>query len=351
MISAFRRYLDTWVVRGFFIIMVLAFVIWGVGDMLRVVGTSTWVAKVGDRRSRARLCRPSISAPWRTATRNLPPGQEASAGAAPAGRRRDVAAADRPGGVRPGIARSAHRHARSRGGRGGARDARLPRPDGQFSRQQFDAVLQTNGLTEARFMELLRGDMAQRQLMGAVTAGAPRRRPRSTRSMPREFEKRSADMAAFPIGAAPEPAAPDEAALQRWYDNHPDLYATPEYRGIKVIVLSPRRWRRKSRHRPGTARRLRAAQGRIHDDRQALGRGDLDHRRGQGAGAGRPMARRRRLGRDAGGGAGRRRVGDRAGRRDRDAVSRSRPRQGGVRAPPIRCPTRSRARSAGSWSG
>ena len=33
--------------------------------------------------------------------------------------------------------------------------------------------------------------------------------------------------------------APDEAALQRWYDNHPDSYATPEYRRIKAIELSP----------------------------------------------------------------------------------------------------------------
>ncbi len=54
-----------------------------------------------------------------------------------------------------------------------------------------------------------------------------------------EFEKRAADMALFPLSAAPEPAAPDEAALQRWYDNHPDSYTTPEYRRIKAIELSP----------------------------------------------------------------------------------------------------------------
>ena len=33
MISAFRRYLETWVVRAFFLIMVLAFILWGVGDV------------------------------------------------------------------------------------------------------------------------------------------------------------------------------------------------------------------------------------------------------------------------------------------------------------------------------
>jgi peptidyl-prolyl cis-trans isomerase D len=46
-------------------------------------------------------------------------------------------------------------------------------------------------------------------------------------------------MAVFPLAAAPEPAAPDPAELQRWYDNHPDMYATPEFRRIKAIELSP----------------------------------------------------------------------------------------------------------------
>ena len=54
-----------------------------------------------------------------------------------------------------------------------------------------------------------------------------------------QFEKRSADIAAFPIAAAPEAPVPDETTARRWYDNHPDLYATPEYRRVKVIVFSP----------------------------------------------------------------------------------------------------------------
>jgi peptidyl-prolyl cis-trans isomerase D len=43
----------------------------------------------------------------------------------------------------------------------------------------------------------------------------------------------------FPIASVLEPPVPDEPTARRWYDNHPDLYATPEYRRVKVIVLSP----------------------------------------------------------------------------------------------------------------
>ena len=65
MIASFRRYLDTWVVRGFFLIMVLAFVVWGVGDVVRMVGTSTWVAKVGGQTIEGAQLQDSLSsASW-----------------------------------------------------------------------------------------------------------------------------------------------------------------------------------------------------------------------------------------------------------------------------------------------
>jgi peptidyl-prolyl cis-trans isomerase D len=46
-------------------------------------------------------------------------------------------------------------------------------------------------------------------------------------------------MVEFPFAAAPPPAAPTEAELHRWYDNHPNAYSAPEYRKIKAVVLSP----------------------------------------------------------------------------------------------------------------
>ena len=78
MISAFRRYLDTWVVKVFFGIMVLSFVFWGVGDVVRLAGTDTWVAKVGG----VTLESPAVSVEYQRAmssiTRSLPAGQDAT---------------------------------------------------------------------------------------------------------------------------------------------------------------------------------------------------------------------------------------------------------------------------------
>ena len=76
MITAFRRYSETWVVRGFFLIMVLAFMLWGVGDVVRLIGTSTWVAKVGGETIEGAQLQQAYQRGMAQATRNLPQGQE-----------------------------------------------------------------------------------------------------------------------------------------------------------------------------------------------------------------------------------------------------------------------------------
>src|SRR4051794_35295538 len=49
MLTAFRRYLSTWVVRLLFVLLVASFAIWGVGDVIRMMGRDTWVARIGGR--------------------------------------------------------------------------------------------------------------------------------------------------------------------------------------------------------------------------------------------------------------------------------------------------------------
>jgi peptidyl-prolyl cis-trans isomerase D len=239
MIASFRRYLDTWVVRGFFIVMVLAFISWGVGDVIRLVGTSTWAAKVGGQTIEGPLLQATYQRELAQLTRNLPAGQEPTPE------------------MRARVAREALQHLITQTAvQQELQDLRVVTPDqavrqtvlampafhganGQFDKQTFDSVLRSNGLTEPRFLEMMRTDLAQRQLLGAVGAGAATPETLLRPLFQGQFEKRSADMVEFSFGAAPEPPAPTEADLQRWYDNHPDIYTTPEFRKIKAIVLSP----------------------------------------------------------------------------------------------------------------
>jgi len=76
MISAFRRYLDSWVARAFFLIMVLAFIFWGVGDVARLIRTTTWAAKVGGQTIEGFQLDDAYRRELAQVTRNLPAGQE-----------------------------------------------------------------------------------------------------------------------------------------------------------------------------------------------------------------------------------------------------------------------------------
>jgi len=238
MISTLRRSLDTWPVRAFFLIMVAAFIVWGIGDVFRMVGSSTWVAKVGDRTIEGPAFQAEYQRSLNQATRNLPSGQDASAelkrsvGDAALQRLIGQAALDeelrRLRVVTPDVA---------------VRDATYAMPafrgsDGKFNRQAFEAALRNNGLTEQRFVEMMRGDLAQRQLLEAAAAGAAAPQVEAMPLYQEQFEKRSADMVEFPFAAETAPA-PTDAELQRWYDNHPDRYSSPELRRIKAVVLSP----------------------------------------------------------------------------------------------------------------
>lgn len=239
MITSMRRYVETWYVRAFFLIMVAAFVLWGVGDMLRVAGTSTWVAKVGGTTIEAPQLEAEYHRDLAVMTRNLPAGQEPSA------ELRHEVGEQALQSLIGQAATSQELHS-----------LHIVVPDsvlvettrklpafldakGQFDKARLDAVLRSQSMTEAGFLELMRGEMAQRQLLDAVTAGARASESEAAAIYAARFEKRSADMALFPIASMPEAPVPDEASARRWYDNHPDLYATPEYRRITVIVLSP----------------------------------------------------------------------------------------------------------------
>jgi peptidyl-prolyl cis-trans isomerase D len=239
MITSMRRYVETWYVRAFFLIMVASFVLWGVGDMLRMVTTTTWVAKVGNTTIEA----PQLESEYRrdlsVMTRNLPAGQEPSARL-----RREVGEQ-----ALQSLIGQAATSQELQNLRIAVPDAvlvdtthKLPAfrdANGQFDKARLDAVLRNQNMTEAGFISMMRSEMAQRQLLDAVAAGARVPHSEAAASYAARFEKRSADMAAFPIANVPEPPIPDEPAARRWYDTHPDLYATPEYRRVKVIVLSP----------------------------------------------------------------------------------------------------------------
>lgn len=240
MISVFRSYLGTWAVRGFFILLVASFALWGVGDVFKLVSTSTWIAKVGSRTIEPSELDVAYRQEMARVARMLPAGQDPSVDIKRAVARQ---ALDRLIGQTAiaGEVASLHLAVPEEALRQAIYDMPAFRDaSGKFDRTRYDTALRNNGLNELRFLDLMRTDLGQKQLMEAVRAGAAAPDMMTSQAFAQQSEQRAADIAEFPLASPTTMPVPTEAMLQRWYDNHPNLYSAPEYRKIKAIILSPK---------------------------------------------------------------------------------------------------------------
>ena len=173
MLTALRRLASTWVAKALFVLLVLSFGIWGVGDMVRNFGRDTALARVN--------------------------GQPIEMEEAQAALRRELQRLSRTVGSRfendPRVRRALAEQAvdqlvldrvlRAETARLGiavpdavVREFVFSIPGfrgpagGGFSRAVFESFLRSNGLTEAQFLALVRADLARQQVSTAVRAGA-----------------------------------------------------------------------------------------------------------------------------------------------------------------------------------
>ena len=238
MITAFRRYLETWPVRLLFGVMVIAFVVWGVGDVVRRIGTSSWIAKVGGQEISPGQFNEIFERDLALAEQRLPEGQNVTAAL-----RRQVANAALDQEIAQAALSAELVRLRIAVPDGAVRQAvfAMPAfkgPGGGFDRARMNAALANNGISEDRFLGMVSGQIAQEQLIGALSAGLAPPDLLVDRLYRFVAEQRSALVAEVPFAAAPPPAAPDAAALQRWYADHPWLYRIPAYRTIKLVALT-----------------------------------------------------------------------------------------------------------------
>ena len=239
MLAMFRRHLDSWVARLFFLLLVSTFVLWGVGDVVRNFGNDGSVATVGDQKIEMPEMQDAYRRQLDQVTRmfggKIDPTPEMKKAIAAQALERVITRTALAEGVRKfGIAvpddilrQAIFEMPAFRG------------PQGTFDRATYDSVLRNNNLSEPRFLGMMRADIAQRQLLDpARSAGfSPETLTKEVYAF--QQEKRVADIVTLTFAAAPAPDAPTEAQLTRWYDNHLPAYSTPEYRRIKLIVLSP----------------------------------------------------------------------------------------------------------------
>ena len=112
-------------------------------------------------------------------------------------------------------------------------------PDGRFDRRLFAQVLMMNRLSEDQLIARMRQEIPRNDLLQAVTSGVQPPRPLVEALYRYRNEKRVADVVSVPVSAIATVAQPSEAELTQFYEEHPDLFRAPEYRGFTLASLSP----------------------------------------------------------------------------------------------------------------
>ena len=112
-------------------------------------------------------------------------------------------------------------------------------PTGKFDAGKFSQLLQDNGYSEQSFVRVQRGSYLRQEISDALTGDMTV--PDAALDAIHRFrdETRSVEYFELPASAAGEPPAPDDAALQAFYDSRKESFRAPEYRGVVTLAIEP----------------------------------------------------------------------------------------------------------------
>lgn len=120
-----------------------------------------------------------------------------------------------------------------------ASQPQLRDPQGKFSPQLFNQMLQNLGMSEATYTQTLRQDIIRTVLMGSVRAGATVPATLARRLYAYEHEKRVAEGKLFRTADMEPVADPTPEELAKFHTDNSTRYMAPEFRSLSYLVLDP----------------------------------------------------------------------------------------------------------------
>lgn len=243
MISYLRRVLvESWLGRVVAIVIFLAFVSWGIGDVIGFMSEETdVVARVGQHRIPTRDLAMALRSEMPTITQQMGVKDPSALSPIMQGQiarqilQRLIAQAELLEAARQLkiiVPDSAIRE----------EVFSLPYfkgPTGQFDRAVFNQRLSAQGLSEQQVLDMIRDDLTVRTLLQPMAQGSRVSNILLKTLVDYGATTRMVDLISIPVAAQPAPPAPDTATLQRYYTNHVWLFGTPELRHARIVLLSP----------------------------------------------------------------------------------------------------------------
>jgi peptidyl-prolyl cis-trans isomerase D len=229
-----RKLLENWVARVFFALLIAIFVFWGVSGVVTLIGNNTAVAHAAGHA----IDITAVQAQYQKAL-----DQAEQSGQPDLATRQQIASAALTSALRQIELQTEENALGVTAPDDAIRQAidSLPafQTNGVFDEARFNQVLQANNTTPGAFIGQVKDEVAGRQLVEAVTAGAAAPAELVNQLFGAVAEQRFAESVQIPFAAQPAPPPPPDPVLQRYWRNHPAAFTAPAYRTIKLVILSP----------------------------------------------------------------------------------------------------------------
>lgn len=240
MLDTLRNATKTWVVKLLFALLVLSFLAWGVGDVVRggLFGHGPAI-EVGGTQITAN----EVNAEFKREVERLQPmfgGKLTSEDA------RKLGLMDRT--IETVVTRTLIDEGSRRLGLSAADDQVVARiaadPNfrnqlGQFDRDLMRRALARAGMSETEFLRIEKSNMVRTQMAEGLSGGVSAPKLLVDPLVRWREEKRIAEAVVIKDEALPLPAAPDFATLETYYKEHVQRFVAPEFRALTVLLAKP----------------------------------------------------------------------------------------------------------------
>ncbi|MEJ5142883.1 peptidyl-prolyl cis-trans isomerase [Gluconobacter albidus] len=241
-ISLRHLFVDSWIGRAAALLIFLAFIGWGVGDVYSNLGAtgSNEIVRIGDRSVTPDDFSRALSAQLPAVAKQI--------GLADPSRlpRSEVEQIARQT-LQNLVMQNEIQLAAERGGMMVPDD--LVRQEifaipafhdaaGKFDRSVFNERLTRMGFTEGRLIQVIREDIASRGLLQGIGQAVVAPPSLTERMLSFDANQRVFDLVEIPFASGAVTAPPTDEQLHRFYDNHPQMFRTTEYRHAKMVIMT-----------------------------------------------------------------------------------------------------------------
>lgn len=239
MLDTIRQGVSSWVIKILLGLLILSFAVWGIGDIFLGAGSNPTVATVAGKDITAaefvRSYQRDLQELSNRAGRPLSPDEGRQFGLARQTISRLV--------VQTMLAETAQDYGLSVSD-DLVRDAvwgseTFQDVTGRFDQNRFLQTLAQNGLSEEEFVSSIRRDLTRDQLLSSISVGTFAPGPLIEPIYKHRQERRVAQLAVVDVAQIADPAAPDEPALVRFYEENEARYIAPEYRSATYVWIAP----------------------------------------------------------------------------------------------------------------